>query len=61
MSSQFYDSNYSENADIEILLEDTFHPNTIMTNIYGNKLECPTFYGSEPIKGSVQISLNNNS
>ena len=61
MSSQFYDSNYSENADIEILLEDTFHPNTIMTNIYGNKLECPTFYGTEPIKGSVQISLNNNS
>jgi len=61
MSSQFYDSNYSEKADIEILLEDTFHPNTIMTNIYGNKLECPTFYGSEPIKGSVQISLNNNS
>ena len=61
MSSQFYDSNYSERADIEILLEDTFHPNTIMTNIYGNKLECPTFYGSEPIKGSVQISLNNNS
>ena len=61
MSSQFYDSNYSENADIEILLEDTFNPNTIMTNIYGNKLECPTFYGSEPIKGSVQISLNNNS
>ena len=61
MSSQFYDSNYSENADIEILLEDTFHPNTIMTNIYCNKLECPTFYGSEPIKGSVQISLNNNS
>ena len=61
MSSQFYDSNYSENADIEILLEDTFHPNTIMTNIYGNKLECPTFYGSEPVKGSVQISLNNNS
>ena len=61
MSSQFYDSNYSENANIEILLEDTFHPNTIMTNTYGNKLECPTFYGSEPIKGSVQISLNNNS
>jgi vacuolar protein sorting-associated protein 26 len=30
-------------------------------NINGNKLECPTFYGSEPIKGSVQISLNNNS
>ena len=61
MSSQFYDSNYSENATIEILLEDTFHPNTIMTNNYGNKIECPSFYGSEPIKGSVQISLNNNS
>ena len=61
MSSQFYDSNYSENANIEILLEDTFHPNTIMMNINGNKLECPTFYGSEPIKGSVQISLSNNS
>ena len=61
MSSQIYDSNYSENATIEILLEDTFHPNTIMSNLYGNKLECPTFYGSEPIKGSVQIILNNNS
>ena len=61
MSSQIYDSNYSENANIEILLEDTFHPNTILSNIYGNKLECPTFYGSEPIKGSVQIILNNNS
>ena len=61
MSSQIYDSNYSENVNIEILLEDTFHPNTILSNIYGNKLECPTFYGSEPIKGSVQIILNNNS
>ena len=61
MSSQIYDSNYSENTNIEILLEDTFHPNTILSNIYGNKLECPTFYGSEPIKGSVQIILNNNS
>ena len=61
MSSQIYDSNYSENANIEILLEDTFHPNTIMSNIYGNKLECPTFYGSEPIKGTVQINLNNSS
>ena len=61
MSSQIYDSNYSENITIEILLEDTFHPNTIMSNIHGNKLECPTFYGSEPIKGSVQIILNNNS
>ena len=61
MSSQIYDSNYSENANIEILLEDTFHPNTILSSIYGNKLECPTFYGSEPIKGSVQIILNNNS
>ena len=61
MSSQIYDSNYSENANIEILLEDTFHPNTIMSNVYGNKLECPTFYGSEPIKGTVQINLNNSS
>ena len=61
MSSQIYDSNYSENVNIEILLEDTFHPNTILSGVYGNKLECPTFYGSEPIKGSVQIILNNNS
>ena len=61
MSSQNYDSNYSENASIEIILEDTFHPNTILSNKYGNKLECPTFYGSDPIKGSVQITLNNNS
>ena len=61
MSSQIYDSNYSENANIEILLEDTLHPNTILSNIHGSKLECPTFYGSEPIKGSVQIILNDNS
>ena len=61
MSSQFYDSNYSENISINILFEDTFHPNTILTNIYGTKLECPTFYGSEAIKGSVQININNNS
>ena len=39
----------------------TFHPNTKLTNIYGTKLECPTFYGSEAIKGSVQININNNS
>jgi len=61
MSSQIYDSNYSENISINILFEDTFHPNTILTNIYGTKLECPTFYGSEAIKGSVQININNNS
>ena len=61
MSNKYSDSNNSENANIEILLEDTLHPNTILSNIYGNKLECPTFYGSEPIKGSVQIILNNNS
>ena len=61
MSSQIYDSNYSENISINILFEDTFHPKTILTNIYGTKLECPTFYGSEAIKGSVQININNNS
>ena len=61
MSSQFYDSNNSENVSVEILLEDTFHPNTIMYNSSGNKLECPTYYSSEPIKGSIQVILNNNS
>ena len=61
MSNQLYDSNNPENVNIEILLEDTFHPNTILYNSYGNKLECPTFYSSEPIKGSIQIILNNNS
>ena len=30
-----------------------------MSNVYGNKLECPTFYGLEPIKGTIQIILNN--
>ena len=61
MSSQFYDSNNSENVSVEILLEDTFHPNTIMYNSSGNKLECPTYYSSDPIKGSIQVILNNNS
>ena len=61
MSSQFYDSNNSENVSLEILLEDTFHPNTIIYNSSGNKLECPTYYSSEPIKGSIQVILNNNS
>ena len=61
MTSKIYDTNYSEDASIEIFLEDTFHPNTILSNLNGNKLECPTFYGSEPIKGSIQITLNNNS
>ena len=61
MSNQLYDSNNPENVNIEILLEDTFHPNTILYNSYGSKLECPTFYSSEPIKGSIQIILNNNS
>ena len=61
MTSKIYDTNYSEDASIEIFLEDTFHPNIILSNLNGNKLECPTFYGSEPIKGSIQITLNNNS
>ena len=30
-----------------------------MSNVYGNKLEYPTFYGLEPIKGSIQKILNN--
>ena len=59
MSNSLFDSNDSGSATIEILVDDTYHPNTIMSNIYGNKLECPTFYGSEPIKGSIQIILNN--
>ena len=59
MSNSVFDSYDSGNASIQILVEDTYHPNTIMSNLYGNKLECPTFYGSEPIKGSIQIILNN--
>ena len=59
MSNSYFDSDDSGNASIDILIEDTYHPNTIMSNAYGKKLECPTFYGSEPIKGSIQISLNN--
>ena len=59
MSNSLFDSNDSGSATIEILVDDTYHPNTIMSNIYGKKLECPTFYGSEPIKGSIQIILNN--
>ena len=30
-----------------------------MSNAFGKKIECPTFYGAEPIKGSIQINLNN--
>jgi len=59
MSNSLFDSNNSGSASIEIIVEDTYHPNTIMSNVYGKKLECPTFYGAEPIKGSIQISLNN--
>lgn len=59
MSSSLFDSNDYGNASIEILVEDTYHPNTIMSNAFGNKLECPTFYGQEPIKGTIQIILNN--
>ncbi len=59
MSNSVFDSYDSGSATIQILVEDTYHPNTIMSNVYGNKLECPTFYSSEPIKGSIQIILNN--
>ena len=59
MSNSVFDSYDSGNASIQILVEDTYHPNTIMSNVYGNKLECPTFYGLEPIKGTIQITLNN--
>ena len=59
MSNSLFDSSNSGSASIEIIVEDTYHPNTIMSNVYGKKLECPTFYGSEPIKGTIQISLNN--
>jgi len=59
MSNSLFDSNDSGSAIIEILIEDTYHPNTIMSNIYGNKFECPMLYGSESIKGSIQIILNN--
>ena len=41
--STLFDSNDSGSAIIEILVEDTYNPNTI----YKNKLECLTFYGSE--------------
>ena len=59
MSNSFLESNNTGNILINILVEDTYHPNTIMSNVYGNKLECPTFYGLEPIKGTIQIILNN--
>ena len=59
MSTSFLESNNTGNILINILVEDTYHPNTIMSNAYGNKLECPTFYGLEPIKGTIQIILNN--
>ena len=59
MSNSFLESNNKGNILINILVEDTYHPNTIMSNVYGNKLECPTFYGLEPIKGTIQIILNN--
>ena len=59
MSNSLFESNDSGNITIDILVEDTYHPNTIMSNVYGNKLECPTFYGLEPIKGTIQILLNN--
>jgi len=59
MSSSF-ESNSLENVNMEILLEDTLHPNTIMTNNYGKKIEYQTFYGSEPIKGSLKLILSNN-
>ena len=59
MSTSLFESNNSGNVLINILLEETYHPNTIMSNAYGKKLECPTFYGLEPIKGTIQIVLNN--
>ena len=57
-TSMFNSNNDSINPTIEIFVEDSYHPNTIMSNIYGNKLECPTFYGSEAIRGFIEISLN---
>ena len=59
MSNSFFESDDIGNASIDILIDDTFHPNTIMSNAFGKKIECPTFYGAEPIKGSIQINLNN--
>ena len=59
MSTSLFESNDSGNITIDILVEDTYHPNTIMSNVYGKKLECPTFYGLEPIKGSIQVISNN--
>ena len=45
MSNSLFDSSNSGSASIEIIVEDTYHPNTIMSNVYGNKLECPTLVG----------------
>ena len=61
MSNEFYDEDYTKNASIEIILEDTFHPDTILTTLSGTKKEFQTFYSTDPIKGSIQITLNNNS
>ena len=61
MSNEFYDEDYTKNASIEIILEDTFHPDTILTTSSGTKKEFQTFYSTDPIKGSIQITLNNNS
>ena len=61
MSNEFYDEDYTKSASIEIILEDTFHPDTILTTSSGTKKEFQTFYSTDPIKGSIQITLNNNS
>jgi len=61
MSNEFYDEDYTKSASIEIILEDTFHPDTILTTLSGTKKEFQTFYSTDPIKGSIQITLNNNS
>ena len=61
MSNEFYDEDYTKSASIEIILEDTFHQDTILTTSSGTKKEFQTFYSTDPIKGSIQITLNNNS
>ena len=59
MSNEILDSYTSQNVSIDINLEDTFHPNTLfLSNSHNNKFECPTYYNNDPIKGSVQITLN---
>ena len=50
----------SKPPTISIFIEPSGHEPTLLKNQRGEAVEYPTFYSKEPIRGRVQLDLNNN-